>query len=387
MLLPLVALLLQDAAAPPPPDAKPVRVWLATAGPLLRGQPVQVYVSTAADGYLVVLHRRTDGRIEVLFPGNPGDDPYTRSGTYEIRNAADREAFVVAEPDGTGLILAALSPASYRFDEFVRAAVWNPDALVPSWSGADEEGALADIVQRMLGDGYFNYDVVAYAVAPRGYALQDTTAPYATYPSCTDCSFVGFQEIIAGPIVEPLPSSGSALNVMAVPAAAFGPRAVLPRTTQTTARPMAPRRRSPHVAVLGPRRTTSPAGAPTARAVPVRRRAPVAAAPVPVRLMPSPTAASEPPRPAAPEPRARTTLVAAAPAAPPTSAAPVGVRPGVVAVARPIAVAGLAPAAPQSGRSAMQTGRPQAAMALPGNAWHVVVTHSTVVAVPARPRH
>src|SRR2546426_9294998 len=37
-----------------------------------------------------VLHRRTDGRIEVLFPSNPTADPYVRSGTYEIKSAGDR---------------------------------------------------------------------------------------------------------------------------------------------------------------------------------------------------------------------------------------------------------------------------------------------------------
>lgn len=208
MTLPLVALFLQMAHAPTPaptaapPEAKPVRVWLASSGLLLRGDPVQVYVQAAADGYLVVLHRRTDGRIEVLFPGNPADDPYVRAGTYEIWDAGNRESFVVAEPDGTGLILAAVSPASYRFEEFVRTAAWDRDALAPSWSGADAEGALADIVQRMLGDGYFNYDVVTYTVVPRPYAMQDTTSPYQYpgYASCTDCTFIGYQQIIYEPV-------------------------------------------------------------------------------------------------------------------------------------------------------------------------------------------
>src|SRR5713101_1037099 len=139
MLLPLLAFLMQTPQTPPesPAAAKPVRVWLASGGALQRGDPVRVYIQTAADGYLVALHRRTDGRIEVLFPANPADDPYVRPGTYEIREAGDRPSFVVAEPDGTGLILAALAPRSYRFREVERAAMWDPEALVPSWSGAD----------------------------------------------------------------------------------------------------------------------------------------------------------------------------------------------------------------------------------------------------------
>src|SRR5439155_3431797 len=139
---------------------------------LLRGDAVRVYVQTGEDGHLVVLHRRTDGHIDVLFPANPADDPLVRPGTYEIKRAGDRESFVVEEPDGTGLVLAALSPASYRFDEFVRAASWDPDALAPSWASVDGGGALAGVVQRMLGVGDFNDDFLSYPVAPRLHRTQ-----------------------------------------------------------------------------------------------------------------------------------------------------------------------------------------------------------------------
>lgn len=210
MLLPLLVALLQTTAPPPPPppqdasaarDARPVRVWLGSGGLLTRGTPVRVYVQAAQDGNLIVLHRRTDGRIEVLFPGSPKDDPYVRAGTYEIQATQDRVAFVVAEPDGSGLVLAALAPTAYRFDEFVRAAAWSPDALAPSWSGSDSEGVLSDIVQRMLGDGYFNYDIATYRVAPPVYAMQqDTSVGSPVYPSCTDCTFIGFQENVFEPL-------------------------------------------------------------------------------------------------------------------------------------------------------------------------------------------
>ena len=176
-------------------DARPVRVWLGSSGVLTRGTPVRVYVQAAQDGNLIVLHRRTDGRIEVLFPGKPNEDPFVRAGTYEIQATLSRVAFVVAEPDGSGLVLAALAPRAYRFDEFVRAAAWDPNTLAPSWDGSDGEGVLSDIVQRMLGDGYFNYDIAAYTVAPPVYAMQpDTGAQYPMYPTCTDCAFIGFQQ-------------------------------------------------------------------------------------------------------------------------------------------------------------------------------------------------
>src|SRR5712691_3415556 len=197
MVLPLVVVLLHapQASAAAPADGRPVRVWFGPSSVLTRGTPVRVYVQAVQDGYLIVLPRRTDGRIDVLFPSKPSQDPFVRSGTYEIQATPSGVAFVVAEPDGSGLVLAALAPKAYRFDEFVRAAAWDPDALAPSWDGSDGEGVLSDIVQRMLGDGYFNYDIATYTVAPPVYAMQqDTGVQYPMYPTCTDCTFIGVQQ-------------------------------------------------------------------------------------------------------------------------------------------------------------------------------------------------
>jgi len=224
MVFPLLAVLLQAPmpSSVPPVDvaARPVRVWLGTTGSLVRGQSVQIFVQAAQDGDLIVLHRRTDGRIEVLFPSNPAADPFVRSGTYEIRGGGNRSAWVVSEPDGSGMVLAALSVDRLRFDEFVHEASWNSNALIPSWNDPNAEGALSDIVQRMLGDGAFNYDLVTYTVAPPIYAQQpgpgptpeadtlpgealqqqpDTMPNYGSYPVCLNCTFIGYQEIVIAP--------------------------------------------------------------------------------------------------------------------------------------------------------------------------------------------
>src|SRR5437870_2256378 len=116
MLLPLFVALFQTVAdgQVPSRDARPVRVWLGSSGVLIRGTPVRVYVQAAQDGNLIVLHRRTDGRIDVLFPAKPEQDPFVRAGTYEIQATPSRVAFVVAEPDGSGLVLAALAPRAFR---------------------------------------------------------------------------------------------------------------------------------------------------------------------------------------------------------------------------------------------------------------------------------
>src|SRR5713226_4106805 len=103
LILPLLAVLLQNSLpsppSPPARDEKPVHVWLDAGGPVARGDPVRVYVRTAADGFLIVARRSTDGHIRVLFPANPSEDPFVRGGTYEIRSPGDG---VVGEGGGGG---------------------------------------------------------------------------------------------------------------------------------------------------------------------------------------------------------------------------------------------------------------------------------------------
>ncbi len=195
----------QEAA--PPPDERIVRVWLGSTGPFAPGEPVRVYVQSAEDGYLIVLRAGTDGVIRVLYPSHPRDPQlgaYTRAGTYEIRAAGEAVAFVIDEPLGTGRVLAALASQPYRSEEFVHQTNWNPDALVGTGTDGDPEAAMTDIVQRMLGNGYFTYDVVSYTVAPRRYAAQPPPYPPSTssvpqadteylpgFPApCVGCNFV-----------------------------------------------------------------------------------------------------------------------------------------------------------------------------------------------------
>ena len=308
MVLMLAVLLLQvpQASASAPAAPRPVRVWLGSSAVLTRGAPVRVYVQAAQDGNLIVLHRRTDGRIDVLFPAKPEQDPFVRAGTYEIQATPSRVAFVVAEPDGSGLVLAALAPRAFRFDEFVRSAAWDADALAPSWDGSDGEGVLSDIVQRMLGDGYFNYDIATYTVAPPVYTMQqDTGASYPVYPTCTDCTFIGFQQNLYEPLAlcDPFfspcigdgrfhhrarsdqappaaPARTIALSMRGSSAAALIPRdgrAPAPGGTGFVRKPIEPRARAPLVlprerASLPIRAVPLGPGAPARPADPVRRR-------------------------------------------------------------------------------------------------------------------
>src|SRR5260370_27710820 len=81
------------------------------------GDRARVYVETAQDGYLVVVHADPYGRVRVLFPRDPTDDDFIRGGQrQELRGRAGRDAFVVDDGGGTGTVLAAVmaDPVTYH---------------------------------------------------------------------------------------------------------------------------------------------------------------------------------------------------------------------------------------------------------------------------------
>ena len=120
------------------------------------GDRARVYVQTAQDGYLVVLHADPEGRIRVLFPLDPTDDDFVRGGKkFELRGRGDRDAFQVEPNDGSGTVIAAVSPDAFKFDDFVRNDHWDFRAL-GSPSGAVRDDPLArmlDILHRGAEEG------------------------------------------------------------------------------------------------------------------------------------------------------------------------------------------------------------------------------------------
>jgi uncharacterized membrane protein YgcG len=139
------------------------------------GDHARVYVQTAQDGYLVVLHADPEGRIRVLFPTDPRDDDFIRGDRrLEVRGRGDRDAFQVEGDEGSGTVLAAVSSDPLNFDAFVRNDHWDFRALGgPSRTVSDDPLAqLLDIVQRMSGDssGRFDYDQATYVVRSYRYA-------------------------------------------------------------------------------------------------------------------------------------------------------------------------------------------------------------------------
>src|SRR2546422_3380370 len=60
------------------------------------GQSVRVYFRADQDAYVTILRVDTDGRVRVLFPREPWEDNFARSGRdYEVLNGSDRAAFYI----------------------------------------------------------------------------------------------------------------------------------------------------------------------------------------------------------------------------------------------------------------------------------------------------
>lgn len=209
IMVPILALLLQTVAVPMQgaSDDRPVRLWLG-ATPVASGEAIPVYVAAATEGYLLVLRAKTDGHVDIVFPADPKSAGAVRPGAYELRGTNNRPALVTSEPNGTGLVLAALSPRPFRFQEFLRAGAWSRDALIASWPGADGIGTLTDIVQRMLGDGWFTYDLAIYTVGPHRPRpsvpppVAIAAAPLAPgIAQCSGCTIV-YQTVAPEPVME-----------------------------------------------------------------------------------------------------------------------------------------------------------------------------------------
>src|SRR5689334_13555554 len=164
-------------------DDPPVKVWLNNDNNFRRGDKARVNVRLAEDGYVVVLRADADGRVRVLFPLDPADDDFVRGHeTIEVRGRGDREAFYVDDRQGSGIVFVARSVAPFKFDEFVRGDHWDYRVLDARNAGDDKEAALLDMVQRMVPDGHFDYDVVTYTVESQRAYYDDY------YPS----TYVGF---------------------------------------------------------------------------------------------------------------------------------------------------------------------------------------------------
>ena len=184
MILPLLLSLVGPALQADNPPA--VRVDI-NHEQFTRGDRARVYVQTAQDGHLVVLHADPDGRVRVLFPLDPSEDDFVRGGKrIEIRGRSDRNAFFVDADDGSGTVVALLSQDPLSYDAFVRNDHWDFRALGATDVRNDPLAGLLDIARRMAGETRFEYDAVTYVVGGRiashyGYGPDHYGAGYYGY--------------------------------------------------------------------------------------------------------------------------------------------------------------------------------------------------------------
>jgi hypothetical protein len=160
-----------------PPQDPAIRVWLNKSGYVEQTDKVRAYLRAGVDGYVVVLHAEPSGRVRVLFPIDPDDDAFVRSGRdYEIRSRSDREAIAVYDASGTGVVLAAVARDPMRFDGLVLNGHWDYRLEERFAAGNDAEADLLGLVQQMTGGGWFEYDVVRYQVGSY-YVADDAYHP------------------------------------------------------------------------------------------------------------------------------------------------------------------------------------------------------------------
>ena len=160
----------------------PVHVWFNSGGNYDYGDRAKVYAKSAKDGYLLVLRSDAAGRVRVLFPLEPQDDQRITGGKkYELKGRGGREAFVAADSGGQGSVLAAISEAPFRVDQFTQNGRWDLQALSTSRVREDPESGLLQLVDRMkTSNQRFEYDVATYVVSQRYARDRDFYAyPYA----------------------------------------------------------------------------------------------------------------------------------------------------------------------------------------------------------------
>lgn len=176
----LIALLLLASPAVPTPAAAtgqtdpPIRVSFNEDGKYVYGDKAKVYVQSAKDGYVVVLRSDARGDIRVLSPVDPDDDQQIHGGKkYEAKGRGGREAFVVEDTSGQGVVLAAWSRTPFDVQRYEHNAHWDTQALGEvsgglSSSGGDPEARLQSVVDAMKAGGHYEYDAATYQVySPR----------------------------------------------------------------------------------------------------------------------------------------------------------------------------------------------------------------------------
>jgi uncharacterized protein DUF4384 len=157
------------AAQPAAPSSRTrVEVWTNRGDdPYNTGQPARVSFRTEQDAYVTILRVDTDGRVRVLFPREPWEDNFARGGRdYEVTGGGEGTAFFVDDYPGVGYIFAVTAPDPFVYDAIESGDHWDYRVIADGRIRGDPYVALTDLAQRIVPDGYtdWDYDIVPYYV-------------------------------------------------------------------------------------------------------------------------------------------------------------------------------------------------------------------------------
>jgi uncharacterized protein DUF4384 len=159
-----------------------VEVWTDRGdSPYASGQGVRVHFRADRDAFVTILRVDTDGRVRVLFPREPWEDNFARGGRdYEVQGGYDRDAFNVDDYPGVGYLFAVASADPFVYDGIQSKEHWDYRLIADGRVRGDPYVALTDLAQRIVPDGYSDWD---YDIAP--YYVQQ----HYDYPRflCYDC--------------------------------------------------------------------------------------------------------------------------------------------------------------------------------------------------------
>ena len=149
--------------------------------PYASGQAARVSFRTEQDAYVTLFRVDTDGRVRVLYPREPWDDNFARGGRdYEVEQRSSRDAFYVDDYPGVGYIFAVAAADPFVYDAIKSEDHWDYRVIADGRVRGDPYVALTDLAQRIVPDGYADWD---YDIAP--YYVQQ----HYDYPRflCYDC--------------------------------------------------------------------------------------------------------------------------------------------------------------------------------------------------------
>ena len=146
-----------------------VEVWTNRGDdPYHTGQRANVYLRADRDGFVTLFRVDTDGRVRVLYPRMPWEDNYVRGGQeFEIDGGAD--GFDIDDSPGVGYVFAVIAADPFEYDPITTGDHWDYRVIANGRVRGDPYVALTDLAQRIVPDGYadWDYDIVPYYVERR----------------------------------------------------------------------------------------------------------------------------------------------------------------------------------------------------------------------------